>query len=97
MNVIMENKKQKVSEKCFANIGNSVYFIEKKYTEFDTKTFGTYSVKEDEFIEGILCSKKIIDDSGYINTMEYVVKLTNGDIITIQSSPLTYFFKNECI
>jgi len=84
----------KVSEKTNADLNDNVTIIEKKYTEFDAKTLGTYATDESKFKTGLLILK-MKDPGGYAGITNYEVRLDDGHIINFNSNNQEYLFKVE--
>ena len=89
----------KVSEKAIFRdytaipLNSKVTFIPKEYTRYNADNFSTYSTDDTKFVNGIL-KTKVESLGGYGGIVTYTVKLDDSDeIITITSTPRSYYFK----
>jgi len=72
--------------------GKPVSIISKEFTIFNTERIGTDSIDDTKFLTGTLVSSKVLDSGGYGGSLEYTVKLDDGNDIVFTSSPRSYFF-----
>jgi len=96
--LIVYNMATKVSEKAIYKNwekipdGKPVSIISKEFTIFNTERIGTDSIDDTKFLTGTLVSSKVLDSGGYGGSLEYTVKLDDGNDIVFTSSPRSYFF-----